>query len=328
MNIKAWLGKKAIKKKNHVWNLLVKINLLFFHYDNRRRWIHQGNEDAEKKYYVIRPRGITEGLLSSWFGVLDHVTWALENGYIPVVDFTEKNKKYCQYYVEREINGSKNAWEYFFTQPYGISADEVYNKKNVLLCGWTLTEKKEENVEDKRYKEVRRKYSELIGLQQYVKDIVIEKKSEIFLTDNILGVFIRGTDYTSLKPYNHPIQPTIDEMMEKVEEVVNEFEIENIYLVTEDKTYHEVFVKKYGERIITVFDSDIEYRDGELLQNVYTDDPYDRGLKYLVRVLLLNECRFLVSSVASGSLFAKMIRENAPEYEYWFELGNYGVTDQ
>lgn len=67
---------------------------------------HFGDENDGKRYYVIRSRGSTEGLLSSWFYVLESVQWALGQGYIPWVDFSDSS---CQYYVRRSINNTDNA---------------------------------------------------------------------------------------------------------------------------------------------------------------------------------------------------------------------------
>ena len=48
-------------------------------------------------------------------------------------------------------------------------------------------------------------------------------------------MFIRGTDYVALKPKGHYIQPTVEMLLSKVKEYIQEFQIDNIFLITEDK---------------------------------------------------------------------------------------------
>ena len=45
--------------------------------------------------------------------------------------------------------------------------------------------------------------------------------------------------------------------------------------------------------------------------------------RYLTRLVILSKCNYLVSSVASGSLFARCIKDTDFEEEYWFEMGVY-----
>ena len=280
--------------------------------------IHPGNEDPDKTYFIIRPGGVKEGLLSIWFGVLRKITWAFEKGYIPYVDFSEEYRTYCQYYVDRDIEGSHNAWEYYFNQPCSISKEEILRKKNVLLSGWSFGKSRVlPNHFDTDF------YKSFIKEKPYIRRIVNQQAVDLFSNNRVLGVFIRGTDYVSLKPKNHPIQPTLDEMIEKVKEVEEQFSIDKIFLVTEDKTYNDCFYRIFGNKVVTVYNTVIDYKSGESIQEAFNDDPYERGLKYLVRVLLLDRCKYLVSSIASGSLFAKAMREEEPEYEYWFNLGYY-----
>lgn len=316
------LAKLAVKMQgNIVGKFMIKLNLVIFHWNQRKHMIHPGKEDPEKIFYVIRPRGVTEGLLSNWFNVLTQVKWAINNGYIPYVDFSVVYKKYYQYYVEREIQGTWNGWEYYFKQPYKISRKEIYRKENVILSGWSLLSGNQNTETIDIVKDLG--YIESISEREYITNIVDEMERELFIDKKILGVFIRGTDYVSLKPKKHPVQPTIEQMISKIEDVLDEIDIDKIYVVTEDKDYYIRIKESFGEKVFSIYDSFIDYKEGELLQEIYTDDPYERGLHYLIRILLLARCKYFVCSNASGSLYAKLMRKNHVEYEYWFELGKY-----
>ena len=110
------------------------INQVLFHWNARMHMTHPGKEDPDKVYYIIRPSSKAEGLLSLYFNNgISGVQWGMEQGYIPYIDYDTEN---CQYHVERKVNGTNNAWEYYFKQPVSLTMDDLQRKKNVLLSGW------------------------------------------------------------------------------------------------------------------------------------------------------------------------------------------------
>lgn len=292
-------------------NILVRINLIIFHWNEREHKIYKKNFSTNRKLYIIRSRGKTEGLLSTVFFVMQEIYWAIENKYIPFVDFNDSN---CQYHENRIINNTNNAWEYYFLQPSKLNYQDVMINKCNLLSGWTL------------YKKKRKIYmldSSIIHFQPYIYEIVEKIKRKQFANQSILGVFIRGTDYVSLKPKNHPIQPSIDEVIKKIKEFYNKYNVEKIYVVTEDFSYYER-IKSEFKNVFSFGDNFVKnYKQGNYVSEEFNNSPYERGLNYLIRILLLSYCNYTVCSQASGSNFLKLIRKNKPIDEYWFNLGNY-----
>ena len=61
------------------------------------------------------------------------------------------------------------------------------------------------------------------------------------MAEKVLGVLCRGTDYVSLRPYNHPVQPSVSEMLQKAGEMLRCYKLEHIYLVTEDEGIRRAF---------------------------------------------------------------------------------------
>ena len=54
-----------------------------------------------------------------------------------------------------------------------------------------------------------------------IKNKMDEEWKKMFVeTDRVLGVLCRGTDYTSRKPKNHPIQPSIDMVVDKIDSML------------------------------------------------------------------------------------------------------------
>jgi len=106
---------ESIKKSTPNWALK-----LLFKY--KKRWVMNfykknevirtnGKDHADKVFYVI---GFDEG----WCGLyaivmhqLTHIAYALDNGYIPVIDLCNFKNIYLQDY----LLGKENSWEYFLS---------------------------------------------------------------------------------------------------------------------------------------------------------------------------------------------------------------------
>ena len=66
-----------------------------------------------------------------------------------------------------------------------------------------------------------------------------------------------------------------------------------------------------------------KYNPEDYISSSLKDDPYERGLAYLIRVCLFSKCEYIISSKANGSFFADLLREDVCIEEYWFSLGKY-----
>jgi hypothetical protein len=87
-----------------------------------------GKEMPDKTFYII---GADEG----WCGLfaiiahqLTHIAYAVERGYIPIVDLQNFNNQY----LGKKEKFKENAWEYFFQQPMGYGLNDVNKAQNVI----------------------------------------------------------------------------------------------------------------------------------------------------------------------------------------------------
>lgn len=299
-------------------------NQILFHWNDRLHMAHPGKEDPDKTYYVIRPASKSEGLLSLYFNRgIEGVLWGQQQGYIPYINYATAD---CQYHVARKVNGTENAWEYYFKQPISITPEELKQKKNVLMSGWSL--KKIPSVkltpEYVRSPAMKKMCQDTCAVQPYILAMAKNIAAEKMVPGKTLGVFLRGTDYVALKPKGHYRQPTAEQVMEKVDEFRGKYDLQKILVVTEDFEIFEKFKKKYGERVFSNDDNFVKnYSASDYIENAFQDDPYERGLKYLVRLLLLTECDYLISSITNGSLFVLAEKQDAYVDEYLFDLGRY-----
>ena len=314
-----------LNEKSILYKILEKINLVIFHWDKRMKLTHPGEMDEDKTYLVIRPQSDTEGLLSSYYYVVSYINWGQERGYICYVDF---DSELCQYHIKRSINGTTNAWEYYFEQPNKeLNRKLISEKKNVLYSGWRfckqipIIKKDLETVRSETNLKITR---EKLKVKPYILEIVKEKICSKFNGKSVLGVYIRGTDYVSLKPSGHPIQPNIEDVIVKIKEFLSKYEIDYIFIVTEDKNYYDKISGIFKDKIISSNKETFwDYKPGNYISNSFKNDPYERGLEYLVKMIMLTECDYLISSITNGSLFSYGLKEDEYIDSFWFNLGFY-----
>ncbi len=89
-----------------------------------------GFRNRDKVFYVICPSASSQGLFSIHNYVLWKVRYAIDHGYIPVVDY----QNYANMYLEPQLVGKVNAWEYYFKQPTQYGLKDVRHSRHVIIC--------------------------------------------------------------------------------------------------------------------------------------------------------------------------------------------------
>lgn len=324
MNLKRFIGKQLDKSDCLLKRILQRVNNEVFHQDLKYKYCSFGKMNPDKIFYIIRPTSKIEGLLSLFFMVMRNIAFAEENGFIPVVDF---QNYVTQYNCERLINGTLNAWEYYFKQISDISLEEVYKSKNVFVSGWGRPDLKYSIFKNDYSEEINRERRNFIakytGIQETINEKVIRFCKDNF-TESVLGVYVRGTDYLKLQPKGHPIQPPVEDVVAKVEEFVRKYDIQKIFLVTEDYNIFEIFENKFGDKIFSSDDFYIKnYKDNFLYSCLSERDSFEKGEIYLIKMLILAKCPYIITTLTNGSLFSLAIAENEFKDKYIFNLGKY-----
>lgn len=326
MNIKSKI-KTILGKYPTVQNLVRVVYIAIMHPDRLERKKHFGELNNNKTIYVIRPNtddGV-QGLMSLFVQALRKIDYAKRMNYIPYVDF----KKYKTQYSD----GKDNAWEYFFRQPVDCKYEEVYKSKNVILSGASLVRHEDLSL----YKgsiffngELCRKAHEIITDNIKYSSAVMnlyEAEDRSLNVEDCLGIYMRGTDYVKLKPTGEYVQPNIEEVIKKINEFSELYNVHRYFLVTEDFTYYSRLKTEYGNDLHLVsYDSFIKDYDGQDFlskSGVLKSDKKARGMEYLVKILLLSQCKYLVSSITFGSIAAYAINGGKYEDKYIFDLGLY-----
>ena len=248
-----------------------------------------GSLNPDKFFYVIWRESPGGGFFSNVFHVLSHLMYAWDLGLTPVVDM----ENFSTFYNEQSVIAStKNAWEYYFTQPSRFSLRDVYKSKRVVFCygsGGSAFGAYYNFVKAGKMAE------RFLHVQPSVLAEVEAFRKEHFENRSVLGVHFRGQEMKTAK--GHPAPPTEAQMLERTRELLQRFSIDKIYIVSEDQGYVDLFKNEFRERVLC---TDSFRTHGE---NAYKMPPtvrslhmYNLGREILRDTLLLSQTDYLLAS--------------------------------
>lgn len=285
-------------------------------------------------YYVIHRNQSKVGLFSNVLVFLDEIIYAINKGWIPIIDM----KNYDNSYLYSNEIGRYNAWEYYFEQPLEyldvkrFSLDAAYNSKNMIknngefrnISNAPFFEISFINNEHevKKWGNIYKKY---IRLNQKTADYIADQYNSIITRDDkVLGVFCRGTDYRALRPYGHPIQPDIADVINRAEYAMGEWGCNKLFLSTEDASIRDLFIKKFNDSVVSNQREYVKYRGGSITQVSHDreNDKYLQGLEYLTSQVILSRCNCIIGSSTSG-MIGTMLMSGGFEESFFYDCGVY-----
>lgn len=306
-----------------------------------------GKNLTSNKYFIVyedQPQG---GLFVYLIGCMVQIAYAMQKDYIPVVDMLNfptnlKNKE------QTDIN----AWELYFKQPSGVSVQDVYGAENIIFHGEEdysilFIGDVDENIHHEEYqviidegKEFKEWYSDVILMKQFqdfwkkymcysdeTRAYIEQWYQKLFMHGKrVLGLLCRGTDYISLKPKGHYVQPSVEMILPKVEEIMRKYRCEFVFLATEDANIFLKLKEKLGSKLLSMDVERVHYKEGYLLKDLYSKqrmDVFQRQLDYLTEMELLARCECLIAGKTTGSRFLPVMKEGEYEYLFYWELGRY-----
>ena len=296
-------------------NVLMYSYLMLTDFKRREHLVHLGPLNPEITIYCIRYYNSGEGLLSIFSNVMARIEWADQQGYIPYVDIDQ--------------DGEASMFNRYFRVKTNLSKDEVYKSKNVLFSGWNAKKAHPgwgdwmSMNDNEQKKAVFDKYIEFT-------DEILEKvkihENKIPLADS-LGLFLRGTNYVNLRPFGHPVQPTLDEVKDSIDRILLENHLEKIFLVTEDERLFQRVIALYGQDKVITISNDHRYGETgreQILDYIRThEDVETSNVIYLVKIILLSKCASFVGGITNGSIVANALNGDRYRQRFVFDVGLY-----
>lgn len=267
----------------------------------------------EQPVYIIR-RFDSAGFFSNFLFVLGHIIYAEEHDFTPVVDM----KHYPTPYNEKiQVNGTKNAWEYYFAQPTELCLHDAYRSRSIILSSGKMLFDKVPyyGVTDSKFPDHEIVEQLTPYIQKYISfrpELLQEAERMIRgWGTNILGVHIRGTDMKHTP--EHPVPPAVEAYMEAIDAVIDRYE--KIFLCTDEAVILKQMQDRYKDRI--VFTASYRSEDGESIhegsvkrKNVRRQHRYLNGREVLMDMLLLSKCNAIICGYSNVPYTAILLNGN------------------
>lgn len=285
----------------------------------------------QNKYCLIRRNDPVPGLASHIITNLGQIVVSLNSGFIPLIDtvnaeniFTSLSKEY-----------SVNMWELYFEQPFGTSYKNLVPGQEIKILDGIPDFMPTYNMDClsnpdliRFWRNVMRKY---MPLSIDMSSQIYSQLTELPFDTNarILGVLCRGTDYTNIRPYNHPVQPSLNLILAKVDEFMSRHQCDYCYLATEDEEILNAFRQKFAGKLLIT--QDIYYKSDlkESINRINLDcqiDLHRKNIEYLTALVLLSKCQYFIGGRTSGTVVSLLLADHFDETYIW-NCGRYGIDD-
>lgn len=303
-----------------------------------------GNKNKKEIFYVVRTDSTQGwGLATACTMVLNNIMYAVERGWIPVIDY----QNYLLAGIQDEKDrGKENAWEYYFEQPDSrYSLEEVYQSKNVILGPLrgqphgSLSRNDIKDLWDDSYKGLFDCAAKYLRIRPEILERAEELRRTLFgraVGEKILGVGMRAGLYWGEALHSdayarHPKGLNIDEYIESTHKYMEQFGCGYIFVSCDDRYYMERMKREFGERCL--------YMSGRTLPHFFDDEGKpinddvkrvvemtkqsvrERSVDYLIEIYLLSACDSLLRVQGGGSFLACLFNNRKYENDYMVDRG-------
>lgn len=295
----------------------------------REKKVSYGQQNPDKTFYVIRNKNHGIGLMAYYLSVIGSIEYAEGKGWIPIIDMMN----YENPYLDKNLIGKVNSWEYYFKQPYNYSLSDVYKSKNVVLSYAFTSNTGSPRALYDRIK-IDNKYIDIaqkkILYSDTMEDILCDTYASLFPDRaKVLGVSSRGTDMINFP--GHSRLPGVQQLINIAEQKIDQYRYEYLFLATEEQSVIDQFRDYFRGGVKIIVDNRMRYDEfrnsGEsVLVDMHFDrenDAYLKGREYLISVGLLSKCDSLLGTIIGSTLAAICLNGNQYEHCDIIDLGKY-----
>lgn len=260
----------------------------------------------------------------------------MRRGYAPVVDISH----------EAHLAGGGDPWSLWFEQPCGISVEDARRSARVMfdtkISSWespTIGSCSFLTGADKNFSEYCDTAREMLRFNDATKTYLESEREALFngVNGKVLAVLSRGTDYKKLQPSRHYIQPEPEELARRAREVMDQHDVDLIFLKAEERRAVDIFEREFGARLRC-------YRDAEFFDDYEPDDEQARihekflgaymdrtakkparvrTLEYIRAIWTASRCDLLLGGINNGTAAAVVMNGGAFEKVYPVDIGRY-----
>lgn len=249
------------------------------------------------------------------------MVYALSKGYVPYIDLKDRGEGWTN-------------WSTFFEQPFPVNKDTQPSFVCDLKQGRFHPDFNTpfNKIDLRLWCKV---YDRLVRLNKKTARYVEKEFVSLFMPDGhskrrMLGVICRGTDYVKLKPQGHPVQPSVEQVIERAKCLMEQYRLDYVYLASEELAIYEKFEKAFPGLVVVnqrqYYDGIFNAHDMTYIYEVHFErenDLYLKGLEYLSSLQLLSRCDVLLGGNCGGACAALYMNNMKYEHVELFELGLY-----
>ncbi len=119
----------------------------------------------------------------------------------------------------------------------------------------------------------------------------------------------------------------IEELCEKIDELLIKWDLDYIYVATEDASYCDYFKERYKDKVTFTDQERFSVNQGQMLSQMHASkkekrDGFLLGVEYILSIRLLSMCNSLLASGNCGGV-SEAVKENDGRYrnKFVFDLG-------
>lgn len=301
---------------------------------NKSNFVHLFNEtkicSENKKFAILsRTNCYSCGLFSYYIVHLGCIITFLDLGYIPLIEVSSFPNVFIGENVS--TNYDKDPWEQFFNQPCGYKLNEIKNKTNVKYLECECSDNMPSEKELYSNKTLIEYYHKIAQKYMSVKKNIVDEANIIWEklfsnSSNVLGLLVRGTDYITIRPYEHAIPPSAEKVIKDAVKMDKDNKYDYIFLATEDNNIRRKFIKKFKRKLKYLLpDKNVEYNyeDQDYLtsnKDVLGNMKFEKT--YLLSMIILSKCLDVIVSRTSGAAGAYILSEGFRK-DLVYYLGEY-----
>jgi len=299
-------------------NIILKIK-------NREKKISLGLENSKLKFYIIGFNCDWNGLAWIIIHIIEHIGYSENKKYIPIIDLRNFHNQYS-------CIGEENIWGRWFEQPTEYDLYSIAKSKNIIKSRNMVCPNDKYLINfldyknETRLKNARDIYNKHIKINTVTQKKISQIQQEIIGNKKVLGIMCRGTDYSALKPPQHPIQPNPQNIIDEAEIIMKKYNCTHIFLSTEDRNVYNLFHEKFGTSLLSVNQERITQSDicakKSLSDLSDIESRRNTAFSYLTSMYILSKCPCFIGGITGGSLLVK-IMSNGFEYEHLHDCGTY-----